>query len=87
MVKLKNNSVGPKVIHYVSLQGGRKNITIDSNQTVEIADCERIINNEEVENKWISIIDDSSSSEQKMKQASKDVESYMSKENKSSKKK
>lgn len=87
-MKLKNNSIGPKVIHYVSTEGGRKNITIDSNQIVEISDCDRIINNDEIEHKWVSILEENISDSEKLAKATKDVESYMSEnvDKKSSKK-
>jgi hypothetical protein len=80
------------VIHYVSTQGGRKNITIESNEIVEMNDCERIINEQEIEHQWVSIIDETNSSVEKMEKATKDVESYMSEsgeksENKKSSKK
>jgi hypothetical protein len=77
-MKLKNNSVGPKVIHYVSTQGGRKNITIESNEVVEINDCDKIINEHEIEHQWVLVVDATNSSEDKMEKATKDVESYMS---------
>lgn len=57
-MKLKNNSIGHKVMHYISTQGGRKTVTIETNQTVEIVDCERIINEIEIQNQWVSIVDE-----------------------------
>ena len=82
-MKLKNNSIGPKVIHYVSSQGGRKAVTIETNETVEINDCAKIINEQEIEHKWVSIVDESNETNSivnKMEEATKDVESYMSEE-------
>ena len=86
IVKLKNNSIGPKVIHYVSTQGGRKIVTINSNEIFEITDCEKIINEDEIEHKWVSIVEETKIPINKMEKATKDVESYMSEEGKSSKK-
>lgn len=77
-MKLKNNSIGPKVMHYVSTEGGRKNITIESNGIVEITDCEKIINQDEIEHQWVSIVTETNSNEEKLAKATKDVESYMS---------
>ena len=77
-MKLKNNSIGPKVIHYVSTGGGRRAVTLESNGIVEINDCGRIINEIEIEHKWVSIVDETSSPKEKMAKATKDVESYMS---------
>ena len=77
-MKLKNNSIGPKVMHYVSTQGGRRNITIESNGVVEITDCEKIINEDEIEHQWVSIVTETNSNEDKLAKATKDVESYMS---------
>jgi hypothetical protein len=82
-MKLKNNSVEPKVIHYISTQGGRRIVTLETNGVVEINDCVRIINEIEIEHKWVSIVDETSIPEanfpeDKMEKASKDVESYIS---------
>lgn len=79
-------------MHYISTQGGRKNVTIESNGIVEILDCKKIINENEIEHKWVSIITEAISNEEKLAKATKDVESYMSKlddksDNKSSKEK
>ena len=88
-MKLKNNSIEPKVIHYVSTQGGRRTATIETNGVVEINDCSRIINEHEIEHKWVSIVDETNAPVSKMEKATKDVESYMSEsdENKKSSKK
>ncbi len=80
-MKLKNNSIGPKVIHYASSQGGRKAVTIETNEIVEINDCVKIINEQEIEHKWVVIVDEENeviAPENKMEEATKDVESYMS---------
>ena len=82
-MKLKNNSVGPKVIHYVSIQSGRKAVTIEANEIVEINDCAQIINNQEIEHKWVTIVAEEkeiATPVTKMEEATKDVESYMSEE-------
>ena len=81
-MKLKNNSIGPKVMHYVSTQGGRRSVTIESNGVVEIADCEKIINEDEIEHQWVSIVTEIDSNEEKLAKATKDVESYMSESDK-----
>ena len=85
-MKLKNNSIEPKVIHYVSTEGGRKSVTINVNEIAEISDCNKIINDIEIEHKWVSLISDESTSE-KMEKATKDVESYMSESDEKSEKK
>jgi hypothetical protein len=86
-MKLKNNSIGPKVVHYIDNDGSRKIIEIESNGVVDI-DCDKIINEVEIQNAWISVLDEPISADEKLAKATKDVESYMSEsENKSSKKK
>ena len=88
-MKLKNNSIGPKVIHYISTHGGRRAVTIESNGIVEINDCVKVLNEIEIEHKWVSVVEEDSTIEksfpaeenspvEKMKKASEDVESYIS---------
>ena len=69
------------MIHYISTQGGRKIVTIETNEIVNIDDCERIINEQEIEQKWVSVVDEKEEEipeVDKMEVATKDVESYMS---------
>lgn len=82
-MKLKNNSIGPKVIHYINNSGARKSVTIETNGVVEIVNYGRFVNEVEIQNGWVSIVNDEVevevlTEEQKMKKATKDVESYMS---------
>ncbi len=80
-MKLQNNSIEPKVIHYVSTQGGRKSVTIETNGVVEIDDCQKIINEHEIENKWVSVLAEIEVVEvpvSKLEKATQDVEEYMS---------
>ena len=77
-MKLKNNSVGPKMIYYINNEGGRKSVELESNGIVEVNDCREIINKIEIENNWVIIMDEKISNEEKLAKATKDVESYMS---------
>jgi hypothetical protein len=88
-MKLKNNSVGPKMIYYINNEGARKSVELESNGIIEINDCSEILNKIEIENAWVSIVDEKISDSEKLAKATKDVESYMSEseEKKSSKKK
>lgn len=77
------------MIYYINNEGARKSVELESNGIIEINDCSEILNKIEIENAWVSIVDEKISDSEKLAKATKDVESYMSEsgEKKSSKKK
>jgi len=75
-MKLKNNRVTTVAFQYLS-DKGRQSIRIPAGATVEVENCTKILSNNEIENKWVEIVEEEVV-DIKMKEAQKNAEEYMS---------
>jgi len=86
-MKFKNNKGIPVNFHYKTKDGLRKVVILPVHESIDLTDYESAITTHDLENKWIEVINETSTIDKKMQEAEKDVEKYIASSKKSKKSK